>query len=285
MIASYQPLENCHHELDNDENPYCFNCLRLRFIFVALADRWEGRTKGVTTFQNLIERDISIRNGYRSEEADYVRSDDHLEEIRELLNLGADPNYQTISGSTPLQAAAMSQNINIKAAQELFRSCIEVDLNNHLSYTELHYAVIKHKQRVVNELLQAGALVNAKTFLIFTKAPLHVAVRRFSNDSSTILDPDPWIIKYLLEHEDTDCNARDFWGNTPLMVAIMDKQVEAAKLLLDKKQIQIYAIIFPNLLYMWRFLYCHGLLQLNFCSVEPVFILRIKRDRLRCIFS
>ncbi|GBM91393.1 hypothetical protein AVEN_204266-1 [Araneus ventricosus] len=102
----------------------------------------------------------------------------------------------------------MSQKINIEAVQELIRSGAEVDLNDHLSYTALHYAVIKHKQRVVNELLQAGALVNAKTFLFET--PLHVVVRRFSNDSSTILDPDTWIIKYLLEYEDIDCNARIF---------------------------------------------------------------------------
>ncbi|GBM31517.1 hypothetical protein AVEN_247220-1 [Araneus ventricosus] len=76
----------------------------------------------------------------------YVRSDDHLEEIRELLDLGVNPNYETISGSTPLQAAAMSQKINIKAVQELIRRGAEVDLNDHFSYTALHYAVIKHSK-------------------------------------------------------------------------------------------------------------------------------------------
>ena len=105
----------------------------------------------------------------------------NFEGMKEALGEGANVNARNDGGQTPLQMAIFydgGDNIidTLLAAQGL-----DVTIADNQGYTPLHMAVMKKNVRVVNELLEKGALVDAVS--TFTgSSPLSLsAEERFRN--------------------------------------------------------------------------------------------------------
>ncbi|GBM91405.1 Ankyrin-3 [Araneus ventricosus] len=162
--------------------------------------------------------------------------DSNLAEIQEFLERGVDPNYQVYGGITVFHEAVRFPSNNIGVVRELMKAGADVNHSSHLGITPLHFAVYHRKQQVVDALIQSGASVNAKDYL--GRTCLHLAVTKwvlYLPPLSLPMQPNIWVIDKLLKHKDIDCNLVNSNGETPLMVAVKDQQIEAVELLLWNK--------------------------------------------------
>lgn len=97
-----------------------------------------------------------------------------LEAVKLLLELGADPNIQTIYGMSPLYSAVHHENEKI--AMLLIRhKKTNVDLATEDKKTPLFVAVECQMKEIVQALLKRGANPNTKRLDTYT--PLHVAAK------------------------------------------------------------------------------------------------------------
>ncbi|GBM91403.1 Ankyrin-3 [Araneus ventricosus] len=177
---------------------------------------------------------MDLRGAYPPTLHDY--RDSNLAGIQDNLEKGRDPNNQVYSGITVFHEAVCFPSDNIGVVHELINAGADVNCRTHLDLTPLHFAVHYRKRRVVDALIQSGASVNAKDFL--GRTILHLAVSRWVlhvQPTSFQVHPDMWVINKLLKHESIDCNLVDSNGDSPLMVAVKDRQMETAEMLLWNK--------------------------------------------------
>ncbi|GBN70628.1 Ankyrin-3 [Araneus ventricosus] len=162
--------------------------------------------------------------------------DSNLAGIQEFLERGGDPNYQVYSGITVFHEAVRLPSNNIGVVRELINAGADVNCRTHLDLTPLHFTVTHRKQQIVNALIESGASVNAKDFL--GRTSLHLAVTKWVLYLPPItlqMQPNIWVIDKLLKHKDIDYNLVNSNGETPLMVAVKDQQIEAVELLLGNE--------------------------------------------------
>lgn len=144
--------------------------------------------------------------------------DGRLEELRGLLDAGADANLADVDGETALHAAARNADAAVVALL-LDRGADANPASGH-GWTPLHFAVREGATPVVDALIRHGAGVNARD--AFGRAPLHDAVLREHRPS----------VERLLA-AGADSNALDDFGNSPLHIAIRQGSTEIAHRLLD----------------------------------------------------
>ncbi|MGH9324970.1 MAG: ankyrin repeat domain-containing protein [Vicinamibacteria bacterium] len=151
--------------------------------------------------------------------ADAASSGD-LEQVRMLLEQGADVNLALGDGMTALHCAA--RNGNLAIAEDLIRAGANLEAKTRLGeHTPLHAASAAGRAEVVLALLAAGADVKAATTTGAT--PLHFAAASGSAPSVAV----------LLERG-ADANAKEpLWGQTPLMFAAGAGRTEAIESLLE----------------------------------------------------
>ena len=100
------------------------------------------------------------------------------EEVRQLIQGGADVNAKNEDGLTPLMLAAQ-YNSNPKALRALIGAGADVNAKNKDGVTPLMFAAIMNTPEVLKVLLEAGADVNAKNKDGWT--PLMAATEKDSN--------------------------------------------------------------------------------------------------------
>ena len=139
--------------------------------------------------------------------------------IQVLLDAGLDIEEKTDDryGWTPLHHSVINENLT--AVQELLEAGADINAENNFGWMVLHLAArYNDHPSVIQTLLDAGSDVNGK---VHGQTPLHIAAER--NDNQLV-------IQALLD-AGADINAKDNVGRTPLEVAKDERNSEAIKLL------------------------------------------------------
>ena len=125
-----------------------------------------------------------------------------INEVRGLINKGANVNITHGFSRTPLHEAAWGDHYDVAAL--LLQSGADIDARDHWKATPLHYAAWKNSVSVLRLLLSQGADIEAVTNHQFTgrgfsfyrhfhhnlfpgSKPIHFAVRQKSNDAAKLL--------------------------------------------------------------------------------------------------
>ncbi|XP_055950907.1 ankyrin-1-like [Argiope bruennichi] len=159
-----------------------------------------------------------------------------LNHISRLLDEGMDPNHQFYGGTTLFHLECMIPAPNIEVVRWFIQAGADINLENHMGYTPLHFAVIQRKRLVVKELIEHGALINAQNYL--GMSALHFAVSDYTWTGTSIQDHkhlDMWIVKELLKHEYIDRDLLNSNGDTPLMLSVKKYHIELVEQLLRSK--------------------------------------------------
>lgn len=163
-------------------------------------------------------------------------------------------NFQDERGWTPLMAAA--ENNQLKMIDFLIQEKSYLDIQNLSGDTALMRAIYMNQYQSAEKLIQAGASLKLrdmqgytpflracekgkwemakllakeksdfkdKTFNFLKKNPLHLSTKKGNLE----------LVAWLLENG-SDLNAKDEEGKTPLMYAIIEKNVPLTKFLLEK---------------------------------------------------
>ncbi|XP_013420922.1 uncharacterized protein LOC106181164 isoform X2 [Lingula anatina] len=127
-------------------------------------------------------------------------------------------------GDLPLHIAVVQEEAEAveKLIQLMKMSNVSVDVYNKLRQTPLHLAVITQQWQLVVKLLQHGATTALPNR--HGQNAFHLAAKRPPNDC----------LKILLRQSDiqSEINARDYEGHTPVHVAVTHNNFEAVELLL-----------------------------------------------------
>ncbi|XP_031780287.1 putative ankyrin repeat protein RF_0381 isoform X2 [Nasonia vitripennis] len=143
--------------------------------------------------------------------------------ITELLldRLGVDPLYFEKGLETTLHFAAKGLNDNPEMVRILLKRGVEIDALGEDCKTALHYAALKGKPNMMQELLANGANVNSRTWLEGAY-PLHLACTNYGIEDT---------IHQLITHG-ADVNARTKSGETALHNACRHMAEESIEALL-----------------------------------------------------
>lgn len=137
-----------------------------------------------------------------------------IEQVKQYLEMGANPNYTDRRGNTPIIYA--TQNDNLDMIRILIKSNAELGVSNQAGEMPLIEA---NSPEAINLLVDAGARVDK--FNHKRNNPLlNAAVKK-----------DKEIIEALLK-KGAKTEIRNARGQTPLLLAVQDHKVEAAKVLI-----------------------------------------------------
>jgi ankyrin repeat protein len=144
-------------------------------------------------------------------------------EVRTLIAVGADPNAPSLNGRTLLSLAAYAGKPDI--ARELIAGGADVNAKDPLGLTPLHYAVIGsnvhigggYTRRDYDEFDIRAKEVNSW-------APVGLRADRHGQDQVAV----------LLLQNGADIDTTGMWGQTPLGLAVLRKNLPFVKLLLER---------------------------------------------------
>ena len=144
----------------------------------------------------------------------------NIENVRSLVESGADVNYRTKRGLTPLHNAA--QNGSQDSVRFLVESGADVNYRTSDGFTPLHFAAQKDNLDIVRYLVESKADFNCRTSDGFT--PLHYAAQKDNLD----------IVRLLVESR-ADVNYRTGDGFTPLHYAAQKENLDTVRFLVESR--------------------------------------------------
>jgi uncharacterized protein len=101
-----------------------------------------------------------------------------VEAVAELLELGADPNYEALDGFPALVGVILSaRDVRHVLFELLLEAGAEVDRRGINDWTPLHAAAAQDDPQFVRDLLRAGADAGARTTIDDVETPLELALR------------------------------------------------------------------------------------------------------------
>ena len=175
--------------------------------------------RGLTALHKLIVyADENLLKGALILEADIL--------VDFIVKKGADVNIPDNDGNLPLHLALMN-NRYISLFEDILEKTTDINFKNKEDNTPLHLAIIYDRintgeDDIIIILINKGADPNIKN--IYGEIPLHLAIKN----------------KYLSERVETlikytsNIDAQDASGNTPLHIAIINRNQTYVDLLLDK---------------------------------------------------
>jgi hypothetical protein len=173
--------------------------------------------------KNLLEKgaDPNAVDEYRNTLLMYAAGSGNPEVVKFLVDKGLDVNAKSKIGSTALMDAARTTNIEI--AKTLIDKGADVNAKGNSGGTALTVAAYNGRLALVQLLLDKGADVNAKEG-VGDETPLMWAVESSKGEGAKIVQ--------LLLEKGADVNAVNKRGGTALM-AVADR-LDVAKILIDK---------------------------------------------------
>ena len=81
----------------------------------------------------------------------------HLNEVKELINLGVDPN-ESYNGITPLHTAACNKHLDV--VKILINAGADINKADYDGWTALHYSAYYKRKEIVKLLINSGADIN-----------------------------------------------------------------------------------------------------------------------------
>lgn len=142
-----------------------------------------------------------------------------IDEVKMLLEKGANLNAPSSSSDTPLIKAIVLQNEKI--VELLLDNGANPNMTNNLGYSPLHIAASKNSTEILNALLSHGAEIDQRATQAQGGTPLMLAV---FNDRINI-------VKGLVANGANLNIVETTYGNTPFLQAAIKKQYEIAEFL------------------------------------------------------
>ncbi|XP_062896368.1 E3 ubiquitin-protein ligase HACE1 isoform X5 [Mobula hypostoma] len=136
-----------------------------------------------------------------------------------LLKKGANPNYQDISGCTPLHLAA--RNGQKKCMGKLLEYSADVNICNNEGLTAIHWLAVNGRTELLHDLLQHVSNVDVEDAM--GQTALHVACQ--NGHKTTVL---------CLLDSGADINRPNVSGATPLYFACSHGQRDTAQILISR---------------------------------------------------
>uniref|UniRef100_A0A3P9JW09 E3 ubiquitin-protein ligase HACE1 n=1 Tax=Oryzias latipes TaxID=8090 RepID=A0A3P9JW09_ORYLA len=136
-----------------------------------------------------------------------------------LLKKGANPNYQDISGCTPLHLAA--RNGQKKCMSKLLEYNADVNICNNEGLTAIHWLAVNGRTELLHDLVQHVSNVDVEDAM--GQTALHVACQ--NGHKTTVL---------CLLDSGADINRPNVSGATPLYFACSHGQRDTAQILLSR---------------------------------------------------
>ena len=137
----------------------------------------------------------------------YATQNNHIDIVKILVFNGANPNYGTDDGFTPLMTACYNGYFDM--AEYLAHAGASIDMRDEYWATAIHYAVAMNNYYIVDMLLYYGA--NAHLLTYEKNSTLLIAS----------LNGDTAITRLLLE-KDVDIDTENKMGYSPLSVAVQN---------------------------------------------------------------
>lgn len=147
-----------------------------------------------------------------------------VENLRRLLENGANPNEKDRYGLVPLYFACMDNQI--EAARLLLEKGADPNEKDARGYTSLHFASMYDRREILKLLLENGANPNEKSLI--GDIPLHMAVEyEYPEIIKILLGPNSLGVTLNINEKNSDNS------ETSLHIASRNGCVEAIKLLLE----------------------------------------------------
>ncbi|KAJ8311076.1 hypothetical protein KUTeg_011372 [Tegillarca granosa] len=142
----------------------------------------------------------------------------HCDEVKELLQNGADANKRNKAGESPLYISAKHGHLDI--VKELLKNGADTKKCYHSGETPLYISAKQGHLDVVKELLQNGADENEQNYS--EETPLYVSAKHGHLD----------VVKELLQNG-ADTNKYNYSGETPLYISAKHGHLDVVKELLQ----------------------------------------------------